>query len=184
MSSYNTDFRSSINTFYITHMVNVAQNQKIFTLPFPDMVQNIKANRALICVDSLELSSIPGEFLIHQPGIYFDTNISSPTTFVKGTTDGVPRSTTYMEFLEFNTKSFYESKINNATNVTTQQILGLGYRQSSSASSHLITNPMGQEFTCSLVDQNLAPFDPFGLLKVGSFVLTLKVQLLEEEILR
>ena len=45
-------------------MVNVAQNQKIFTLPFPDMVQNIKANRALICVDSLELSSIFSEYVV------------------------------------------------------------------------------------------------------------------------
>ena len=186
MTSYNTDFRSANNTFYVTYMIDVVQDQKTFKLPFPDMVQNIKANRALICIDSLELVSIDNAnyFLQHEPGIYFDTNISSPTTFVQSTADGVPRSTTYMEFVEFSTKSSYESVFDPATNKTKQQILGLGYRRASGSSPHLVTNPMGQTFTCSFVDQTLAPYAHFDNHSCGSFVLTLKVQLLEEEIHR
>ena len=38
MTSYNTDFRSANNTFYVTYMIDVVQNQKTFKLLFSDTV--------------------------------------------------------------------------------------------------------------------------------------------------
>ena len=46
------------NTIYLNYYIGIAEDQTEFVLPFPDMVQNIKANNALISVDSVELTSI------------------------------------------------------------------------------------------------------------------------------
>ena len=43
------------NTFYISYHYVIGATQTTFTLGFPDMVQNMKANNCFISVDRLQV---------------------------------------------------------------------------------------------------------------------------------
>ena len=97
------------NIFYLNYYLGIIDGQTEFELPFPDMVQNIKANNAFISVDSVELISRDAttNTLNHIPELIFNTSIPSTSTFMQvasSTTFSVPRTTSYFESIQFDSK--------------------------------------------------------------------------------
>ena len=176
------------NTFYLNYYIGIAEDQTEFVLPFPDMVQNIKANNALISVDSVELTSIDAgdNSLVHIPELIFNTSIPSSTTFVQMVDDTVPRTTTYAEAVQFTAKCVSSTTSTEAGGVTTatEEITGLGYKNSNPNRVYLVPNPFGNKYTCSWTDARKGVRQLYNLIKAKAFNLVLKVELIEEEIFR
>ena len=179
------------NIFYINYYLGIIDGQTEFELPFPDMVQNIKANNAFISVDSIELISrdATDNTLNHIPELIFNTSISSTGTFVQvsnTTTFNVPRTTSYFESIQFTSKCVFTSKQTTDAGGTflTERIIGLGYKNSNPSRVFLVANPFGNTYTCSWTDALKEKRTLWDQLKASAFNVTLKVELIEEEILR
>ena len=179
------------NIFYLNYYLEVTDGKTEFELPFPDMVQNIKANNAFISVDSVELIARDGtdNALIHIPELMFNTSIPSTGTFMQvegSTTFGVPRTTTYFESIQFTSKCVFTSKETTgpAGTFITERVTGLGYKNSNPSRVFLVANPFGNKYTCSWTDALKEKRTLWDQVKASNFDVTLKVELIEEEILR
>ena len=179
------------NIFYLNYYLEVTDGKTEFELPFPDMVQNIKANNAFISVDSVELIARDGtdNALIHIPELMFNTSIPSTGTFMQvegSTTFGVPRTTTYFESIQFTSKCVFTSKETTgpAGTFITERVTGLGYKNSNPSRVFLVANPFGNKYTCSWTDARKGVRKLYNIIKADAFCLVLKVELIEEEILR
>ena len=179
------------NTFYLNYYLGIIDGQTEFELPFPGMVQNIKANNAFISVDSIELISrdATDNTLNHIPELIFNTSIPSTGTFVQvsnTTTFNVPRTTSYFESIQFTNKCIVNSKSETDVGIMTitEKIVGLGYKNSNPSRVFLVSNPFGNTYTCSWTDALKIKRTLWDQLKAQAFNVVLKVELIEEEILR
>ena len=180
------------NIFYLNYYIGITDGKTEFELPFPDMVQNIKANNAFISVDSIELISrdATDNTLNHIQELIFNTSIPSTGTFVQmsdSATFGVPRTTSYFESIQFSSKcianSLWATDGGGVTTIT-ERIVGLGYKNSNPSRVFLVANPFGNTYTCSWTDPLKVKRTLWDQLKAKAFNVTLKVELIEEEILR
>jgi hypothetical protein len=178
------------NTFYISYHYDIGLNQTTFTLGFPDMVQNVKANNCFISVDRLQVYGAgTAPFMSHVSELVVATTIPSAVCF-DGGRDNVakPRMTSYSEVVIFDGQDVINTTETDAPSggtIYTENLYAKQYTNSNPERKYLCMNPFGNAYTFSMgttTDRTKVQLN--AAERVRAIDVTFKVELIEEEIRR
>ena len=177
------------NTFYISYHYVIGATQTTFTLGFPDMVQNMKANNCFISVDRLQVyGAAIAPYMTHVSELVVATTIPSPVCFDAGV-DNVdrPRMTSYSEVVIFDGEDVLtttEADAPGGGTIYTKNLYAKQYTSNNSERKYLCVNPFGNSYTFSMsTTSDRAKVELNAGQHVRAMDVTFKVELIEEEII-
>jgi len=150
------------------------------TISFPSIPQNIKANQAYISIDKLVLqNNLDNSDTLNNFCVNVQTTIPSANYFSTFFDDNEPRNTGYGETVPL--ESFIATHADSA-----DLKIGVMSYVNNNLSRHLLcANPFGNKFSVSFysVNEN-GGVRALNTAILDNIILTLRVELLEEEIFR
>ena len=162
--------RAGKNTMYIDYTFNASNtvNETTgFTLKFPSPSLNIKANNANISIAKLAFVNVDGQLVDKLPLVYVQTSI--PTSSCINAISSDPKSVAYSEVVMFDTMV---EEANMYNNYSTNKVL----------CANPLSNIYNLKFHDFTSNNGTASITNFVTQKVKMVLMTLKVELIEEEI--
>eukprot|EP01050_Picozoa_sp_SAG11_P011927 SAG11_NODE_1296_length_5271_cov_7.677688_6_plen_183_part_00 len=182
MNTSTQTIRAGKNTYYINYTLDANNNINDttgFNLHFPVGAQNIKANNAFISIDSLMLANYVNGMNNDIPVICVQTGIPTSSCINASENPAPPTTMGYFENIMWDT--FFRD---DATKNDRQVYI---YKNNNSSRKVMCANPLGNSYKMQIFQFNANGSRLISDLpanNVGTIVLTLKVELIEEEIIQ
>jgi hypothetical protein len=185
MSDSRKIIQAARNTYYINYTFDTANqvnNTAGFTITFPTPILNIKANNAFISVEKLAYLNYGADIGDDVPVLCVQTNIPTSSCIDASQNPGVVRTTGYFENI------IWDDHFDDAGKAFREAYM---YRNNNIMSKTLCSNPSGSTYNLQFFQfqadgaRLLSDFQGGGAnpINVNTIALTLKVELVEEEIL-
>ena len=186
MSDSRKIIQAAKNTLYINYTFDVTganpNTTTGFTITFPSGAQNIKANNAFISIDKLAyMNYAAGGMSDDIPVVSVQTSIPTTSTLIGFQNETPPKNTGYFENVVWD--SFF---LDDPNKLARQAYL---YTNKNCSRKVLCANPLGNSFNLQFMQfaangsRAATDFAGGGGADVNTIALTLKVELVEEEIL-